>query len=264
MIPRLVDLEVLARQAGAILLEGYGKRHDIDYKGAIDLVTEIDHRSEAFLLGEIHRLFPGHRILSEESGNHGSDDRYLWLVDPLDGTVNYAHGVPLFTVSIAFIEHKQIRLGVIYDPIHEECFSAEQDSGAWLNGAAIRVSDTPDLNHSLLVTGFSYDVRHIPPPYNNLDFYTRFALLTQGVRRLGTAALDLSYVACGRLDGYWEMKLAPWDIAAGALIAEEAGAKVTSVFGDGDYLTQNPSILAANPVIHASMLKVLLDGLNDN
>lgn len=255
MIPDLSDLESLARRAGEMLRAGFGKRHHIDYKGLIDLVTEVDHQVEAYLLGEIRQRFPDHRILAEESGVQAGDNCCLWYVDPLDGTVNYAHGVPIFTVSIAFETHGERRLGVVYDPMRDEMFSAEKGRGAWLNGEPIRVSTTPDLDHSLLVTGFPYDIRQNPD--NNLDHFARFSLLTQGVRRLGSAALDLCYVAAGRFDGFWEMRLSPWDVAAGALIAEEAGAIVTNMHGGPDYLSKPQSILAANPFIHPLMLAVL-------
>ena len=218
-------------------------------------MTEIDHRSEAFILGEIQRRFPGHRVLAEESGESDGNDCGVWYVDPLDGTVNYAHGVPIFAVSLAFREEGVFQLGVVYDPMQDECFSSEKGQGAWLNGEPIQVSVTQVLDHSLVVTGFPYDIR--TSSENNLDNYSRFALCTQGVRRLGSAALDLCYVASGRFDGYWEVRIEAWDIAAGALIAKEAGATVTSLLGSSSYLSPPPSILAANPSIHPQMLEVL-------
>jgi myo-inositol-1(or 4)-monophosphatase len=260
-------LEALARQAGEILRggfstrPGFGGQIQVDYKGEIDLVTEMDHRSEEFLLGEIRRSFPGHGIISEESGelggskSPGGQDCCLWYVDPLDGTINYAHGVPIFTVSIAYAEDGVMRLGVVYDPMQDECFSAERGKGAWLNGEPIRAGARRTLDECLLVTGFPYDVR--TNPENNLDHYANFALRSQGVRRLGSAAMDACYVAAGRLDGYWEVRISPWDVAAGGLIASEAGASVTDVHGQPDYLTTPSSILAANPAIHALMLDVL-------
>jgi myo-inositol-1(or 4)-monophosphatase len=258
MIPTLSELELLARQAGDILRRGYGLRHQVDNKGVIDLVTEVDRQSEAFLLGEIRRRFPGHRILAEESGSQAGDDCCLWLIDPLDGTVNYAHGVPVFSVSIALQVDGALRLGVVFDPLRDECFSAENGKGAWLNREPIHVAQARELGTSLLVTGFPYDIRENPE--NNLDHYARFSLVTQGVRRLGSAALDLSYVACGRFDGYWELRLSPWDVAAGALIAAEAGAVVSDVAGGPDYLPNADSILAANPLIHEQMMAILQRG----
>ena len=255
MIPTLDDLILLARQAGVILRYGFGRRHRVESKShRIDLVTEVDRRSEAFLLEQIRRRFPGHRILSEESGLNGKGEA-LWLVDPLDGTVNYAHGVPIFSVSLAYAEAGRVRLGVVYDPMRDECFAAERGRGAWLNGRPIRVSQTRRLGESLLVTGFPYDVWENPE--NNLDHFARFAVRTRGVRRLGSAALDLCYVAAGRFDGYWEIRLQPWDVAAGGLIAAEAGALVTNLRGGEDYLSPPQSIVAANPHLHPQMLAVL-------
>ncbi len=255
MQPTIKIVEKIAREAGEILRAGYGQHHQIDHKGAIDLVTEVDHRSEKFLLDELHRQFPSHQVITEESGAIQGADCCLWYLDPLDGTVNYAHAIPIFTVSIAYQEGDVIRLGAVYDPMRDECFTAERGKGAWLNGKPIQVSTQVDLDQSLLVTGFPYDIR--THPENNLDHYIRFSLLTQGVRRLGSAALDLCYVAAGRFDGFWEIRLSPWDVAAGGLIAEEAGAKVTNIHGKADYLSPPQSILAAGPPLHHQMLSVL-------
>lgn len=255
MRPSLHELEILARKAGEILSVGFGQQHRVDYKGVIDPVTEIDHRSEAFILGEIRKRFPDHRVVAEESGESDGNESSVWYVDPLDGTVNYTHGVPIFAVSLAYQEGGSIRLGVVYDPMQDECFSSEKGQGAWLNGKPIQVSLTQDLDHSLVVTGFPYDIR--TSSENNLDNYYRFTLCTQGVRRLGSAALDLCYVASGRFDGYWEVRIGAWDIAAGALIAQEAGATVTSLRGSSGFLSHPQSILAANPSIHPQMLEVL-------
>lgn len=254
-MPGLQDLEILARQAGVILRASYGTHLHIQHKGTIDLVTEADRASEAFLLGEIQRRFPGQRVVAEESGELNGHAGQAWYVDPLDGTVNYAHGVPIFSVSLAYAEEGQVKLGVVYDPMRRECFSAQRGRGAWLNGVPLHVAQARDLDHSLLVTGFPYDIR--TNPQNNLEHYARLALRSQGVRRLGSAALDLSYVAAGRFDGYWEIRLGAWDLAAGALIAQEAGAVVTKLSGDPDYLLPPFSILAANPVIHDLLLKEL-------
>ena len=255
MNPTLPDLERLARQAGELLRLGYEQEHQVDYKGAIDLVTEVDHQSEEYLLGEIQRLFPGHQIVSEEIGLVPGRLADEWFVDPLDGTVNYAHGIPFFTVSIAYAHNGQVILGVVYDPMRDELFAAERDRGAWLNGRSLQVSKATELQRSLLVTGFPYDTWSTP--YNNLENFGRFAKSTQGVRRLGSAALDLCYVAAGRFDGYWELSLKPWDMAAGSLIAAEAGAIVTTIDGQPDYLTPPCSLLAAPPIMHAKMLVML-------
>jgi myo-inositol-1(or 4)-monophosphatase len=259
VIPTLQDLENLARAAGEILRASFGQHHlSIAHKGVIDLVTEADHRSEAYLLGEIQRRFPGHKIVAEESGETSGADGQVWYIDPLDGTVNYAHGLPIFSVSIAFAEAGKMRLGVVYDPIRDECFSAEDGQRAWLNGQPLRVAEAQSLDQGLLVTGFPYDIR--TNPENNLENYTRFALRSQGVRRLGSAALDLCYVAAGRFDGFWEIRLNAWDVAAGGLIAEQAGARVTNLAGGADYITPPQSVLAANPRLHAQMLTLLQGG----
>jgi len=255
MSPKLSELERLARQAGEILRLGYGQEHQVDYKGAIDLVTEIDHQSEELVLAEIQRLFPGHQIVSEEIGlvpGHIGDQ---WFVDPLDGTVNYAHGIPFFSVSIAYAHAGVVTLGVVYDPMRDELFAAERGRGARLNGRSLRVSQVTELQRSLLTTGFPYDTWSTSR--DNLEYYGRFCKLTQGVRRLGSAALDLGYVAAGRLEGYWELSIKPWDVAAGGLIASEAGATVTNVAGQADYITPPCSLLAAPPSLHAKMKAVL-------
>lgn len=246
-----------ARAAGKILMAGFGTGVRVEHKSAeIDLVTEFDRRSEEFILRRIQKAFPGHRILAEESGRRGEGDEPLWMVDPLDGTTNFAHGIPIFAVSIALWERGRVRLGVVFDPTRKECFWAERGKGAYLDGCRLRVSDTAELRNSLLVTGFPYDAWSNPE--NNLDHFAHFAVRSRGVRRLGSAALDLAYLAAGRFDGYWEMRLAPWDVAAGGLIAEEAGARVTAMDGEGPYLTETPSLIAANPVLHGKMTAIIL------
>jgi len=255
MKPALSDLERLARQAGELLRLGYGQEHQVDYKDLIDLVTEVDHQSEALLLGEIQRLFPGHQIVSEEIGLVPGREADQWYVDPLDGTVNYAHGIPFFTVSIAYAREGVVSLGVVYDPMRDELFAAERGQGAWCNGRKLQVSCVTEFQRSLLVTGFPYDTWSTQQ--NNLEFFGRFAMMTQGVRRLGSAALDLCYVAAGRFEGYWELSLKPWDLAAGGLIAFEAGAVVTNLDGGGEFLIPPCSLLAAPPVLHGKMLEIL-------
>ena len=255
MQPTLPDLESLARRAGELLRAGYEGTHQVDYKGKIDIVTEVDHQSEAFLLGEIQRLFPDHQIVSEEIGLVPGSKDHQWYIDPLDGTVNYAHGVPFFCVSIAYARDGNICLGAVYDPLRDEMFSAARGGGAHLNGRRLQVSPVAELERSLLVTGFPYDAWS--SPRNNLEYFGRFARMTQGVRRLGSAALDLCYVGAGRLDGYWELTLNPWDVAAGGLVAAEAGAQVTDLDGNADYLTPPCSLLAAPPAIYTKMLAVL-------
>jgi myo-inositol-1(or 4)-monophosphatase len=255
MIPTLSDLECLARHAGQILRRGYAGERRIYHKSQIDLVTDTDRRSEAFLLGEIQRQFPEDTIIAEESGGVSGEDCCIWYIDPLDGTVNYAHGVPIFCVSIAYAREGQLHSGVVYDPLRDELFSAQRGRGAWLNDKPLRCSVVTDLNKSLLVTGFPYNIR--TSQNNNLDQYSRFALHSQGVRRLGSAALDLCYVGAGRFDGYWELYLEPWDLAAGALIAIESGAIVTATDGGKLRLEQPCSALAASPGIHQAMLQMI-------
>ena len=255
MQPTLSEIERLAREAGAILRAGYNTEHQVNYKGVIDLVTEVDHQSEAFLLGEVRKQFEAHHILAEESGIIQGSDEHIWYIDPLDGTVNYAHHIPIFAVSIAYAFQGRLTLGAVYDPMREEMFSAERGKGAFLNGKVIQVSSTNELQKSLLVTGFPYDAWDTK--YDNFANFVRFGKLTQGVRRLGSAALDLCYVAAGRFDGFWEMSLKPWDVAAGGLICEEAGAKVTNVEGDADYISVPQSVVASTPRIHPLLLQEL-------
>ncbi|MGA2505145.1 MAG: inositol monophosphatase family protein [Anaerolineales bacterium] len=257
MNPTLSDLEQLARQSGEILRLGYGREHQVNYKHAIDPVTEVDRQSEKLLLGEIQSHFPGHQIVSEEAGLVPGRIADQWFVDPLDGTVNYAHGIPIFCVSIAYAHEGGVTLGVIYDPMRDELFSAERGQGAWCNGTKIQVSSVKDIRRSLLVTGFPYDAW--TTEHDNLDNFGRFARITQGVRRLGSAALDLCYVAAGRFDGYWELTLNPWDLAAGGLIASEAGAVVTNLDGQKDILIPPCSLLATTPGLYPKMLEVLND-----
>lgn len=255
MKPTLSDLERLAREAGAILRDGYNKEHTVHYKGTIDLVTETDHASEAFLLGEIKSAFPGGHILAEESGNIQGSNEDLWYIDPLDGTVNYAHHIPIFCVSIGFSANGVLTLGAVYDPLRDEMFTAEKGKGAFLNGKKIQVSGTSTLEKSLLVTGFPYDTWDTK--LDNFKYFERLAKRTQGVRRLGSAALDACYVGAGRFDGFWEFKLKPWDVAAGGLIAAEAGATVTAIDGRADFLSPPMSILAATPGIYEAVREQL-------
>jgi myo-inositol-1(or 4)-monophosphatase len=252
--PTLSYLERLARQAGEILRAGYQKEHKVDYKGVIDLVTEIDRQSEEYLLGEIQAEFPDHHILAEESGGTRGEG-HQWYIDPLDGTVNYAHNIPIFSVSIAYASNAGLSLAAVYDPMRDEMFTAERGKGAHLNGNPLHVSDAVELQKSLLVTGFPYDAWN--SEFDNFANFVHFSKMTQGVRRLGSAALDLCYVAAGRFDGFWELALSPWDVAAGGLICEEAGGRVTNVFGKSDYISPPQSILATTPGIYARMLEEL-------
>jgi myo-inositol-1(or 4)-monophosphatase len=255
MEPTLNDLIDIASQAGEILKNGYGKTHQVHFKGAIDPVTEIDRESEKLILGEINARFPGHRIITEESGILDGDHGHTWYIDPLDGTVNFSHNIPVFSVSIAYGTGGTITHGVVLDPIRGELFAAEKGKGATLNEVPLHVSATAELGRALLVTGFPYDIR--TNPENNLENYAKFAILSQGVRRFGSAALDLCYVAAGRFDGYWELRLFPWDIAAGSIIVTEAGGIFTDLAGNPVDLASRPSIITGNPSVHESILKVL-------
>jgi myo-inositol-1(or 4)-monophosphatase len=253
--PTLEIVESLARQAGDILRSGYGKRHEVRFKSPIDLVTEIDHKSEKFLISEIYSQFPDHQIIGEETGIHEGDACCRWYLDPLDGTVNYAHGVPIFAVSIGYMEEGVMRLGAVYDPLRDEAFTAELGKGAWLNGGPIHASNIHLLSQALLVTGFPYDIQ--VTPQDNLGNYARFSKTAQAVRRLGSAALELCYVGCGRFEGYWEISLHAWDLAAGMLIATEAGARVTDLSGEDTAFQPPYSVIAAPPEIHRQMLEVM-------
>lgn len=246
-----------AAAAGALLLEGVGGRHQTAIKrNAIDLVTEFDHRAEDLIVARLQAAFPDDAILTEERGQIGGGTRTRWLIDPLDGTTNFAHGLPLFTVSIARQEAGLVTVAVVAAPALDLTFVARRGGGASLNGAPIRVSGKADLGESLLVTGFPYDCQTSDD--NNFEQFIAFHRRTRGVRRLGSAALDLSFVAMGALDGYWEMKLKPWDVAAGTLLVEEAGGRVSSWRG-GALRLEGGALVASNGVIHESMLRLLGD-----
>jgi myo-inositol-1(or 4)-monophosphatase len=255
MQPILNDVKEIAYKAGEILRSGYGKKHDIHHKGVVDIVTEIDRQSEDLILSEIQKKFPEHSIIAEESGEIKGVNGNCWYIDPLDGTTNYAHGIPIFSVSMGYAENGKMKYGVVYDPMRDECFSAESGKGAWLNNDRIYVSQAEELVDCLLVTGFPYDIRTTEQP--NIRNFTKFSFRTQAVRRLGSAALDLCYVAAGRLDGYWEIGIKPWDIAAGTLIIEEAGGKVTTLDGNKNYMVPPYALVTANPKIHSLMMDVL-------
>ncbi len=255
MKPTLPDLTALAQGAGKILRAGFRQTKNINHKREIDLVTETDQASEDYILQQINARFPHHHIIAEENGESAGDPDHTWYIDPLDGTTNFAHGLPIFAVSIAYAYQGRTTLGVVYDPMRDEMFSAELGQGATLNGQPLQVSQQTDLKQSLLVTGFPYD--RFTNPDNNFNHALNFLMRVQGFRRLGAAALDLCNVAAGRVDGYWEMHLERYDMAAGALVAQEAGAVVTKKDGTPDILSAPYSIVAANPTLHGEMLKVL-------
>ncbi len=244
-----------ARIAGALLLEYARKGFHVEHKDTVNLVTDADRRAEQAIVDRLAKDFPDHEILAEERGLEAArTSPYRWIIDPLDGTTNFAHGFPAYCVSIGLEAEGAVVLGVVFDPTRQELFVAEAGKGSILNEAPIGVSPTSTLNDALLVTGFAYDIRENPD--NNLDHFARFALRAQGVRRTGAAALDLCYVACGRFDGFWELKLHPWDMAAGALIVQEAGGRVTDFSGAG-FSIYGKELCASNGVIHDEMLAVL-------
>ena len=243
-----------ARKAGAILDEHARKGFRIEHKDAVNLVTDADRRAEQVIVEAIRRAFPDHQVLAEERGLAGDQSPFKWVIDPLDGTTNFAHGFPAYCVSIGLEYQGRCTLGVVFDPTRHELFVGESGGGAFLNGHPIHVSGTPKLDAALLVTGFAYDIRH--SPQNNLDHFANFALRVQGLRRTGAAALDLCYVACGRFDGFWELKLHPWDMAAGTVIVQEAGGRMSD-FGGGPLSIYGQEIVASNGFIHDAMLAVL-------
>lgn len=244
-----------AREAAAILLDKFGKI-TVSKKGDINLVTEADLASEKHILEKISSYYPKHAILAEESGESVVIDggsRWKWIIDPLDGTTNYAHGYPCFCVTLALEHEGEIVLGVTFDPTRNELFSAEKGQGASLNNKPIRVSETEKLSESLIVTGFPYDIAKREDFARHL---THFLLKSRGVRRDGSAAIDMAYVACGRFDGFWEEGLNPWDVAAGFLLIEEAGGEV-SYYDGSKFNIYKPPICASNGAIHDEMLEIL-------
>jgi len=245
-----------AQQAGKLIADAARTDFRVDYKQGTttNLVTEVDRRAEAAIIEALSQAFPDHRILAEEGGE-GSQQAspYQWVVDPLDGTTNFAHGFPAFCVSIALEVEGRIVLGVVYDPLRQELFEAEAGHGAFLNGEKLRVSPVTTLDTSLLVTGFAYDQ---DGRRSNLEHFSRLVLQAQGIRRTGSAAMDLCYVASGRIDGFWEMKLCPWDVAAGSLIVTEAGGLITDFAGRA-FSIYGHETLASNSLIHQAMIEVL-------
>jgi myo-inositol-1(or 4)-monophosphatase len=243
-------------RAGDIQMASFGSSIQIDKKGAIDLVTDIDLAVERMFRELVAGRFPNHRILAEELGTgvEPASEGYCWIFDPIDGTTNYAHGLPIFCASLALEEAGRLVLGAVYDPTRQELFTAERGGGAFLNGAPIRVSTTSALLDALLVTGFPYDVHQTVDEIVGL--FGEFIGCAQAVRRLGSAALDLCYVATGRMDGFWEKRLKPWDMAAGGLIVEEAGGRVTGMDG-APFNCRAGHVLASNGRIHQDMLEVI-------
>ena len=246
----ITPMQELAREAGSLLMSFFGKVA-IEYKGDVDLVTVADRSSEELIVGRIRKHWPGHDLIGEEGSRTETGSDFRWYVDPLDGTTNFAHGYPVFCVSLA-LEYRGDRIaGVIYDPTRDEMFAAEKAGGARLNGRPIRVSRTTRLAECLVATGFPSHKRHKNP---NIHFYHQITLRSHGVRRAGSAALDLCCVACGRYDAFWEFNLNPWDTAAGVLLVQEAGGKVTN-FTDGPFDISSREVLASNVLVHDELLR---------
>ncbi|MBZ0168012.1 histidinol-phosphate phosphatase [Candidatus Methylomirabilis lanthanidiphila] len=243
-----------AKEAGAILRQGLEQQRIIEFKGVKNLVTDMDRRSEETIADLVRQTLPHHSVVCEEGTRLEGDSGYRWYVDPLDGTTNYAHGYPCYSVSIGVEKDGDLIFGCVYDPSQEELFIAERGGGAFLNGKRLRVSAIANLPDALLATGFPNDVAGTKD--NNLDYFVRFMKRAQGVRRPGSAALDLCYVAAGRFDSFWELKLYPWDMAAGVLIVTEAGGRVTDLRGGPHHLS-NPQIVASNGLLHDEMLHIL-------
>lgn len=246
--------EKLARGAGKILRQGFNRRLRIAYKGRINPVTEYDLKSERYITSEISKRFPDHDILAEEGSDVEKQSPFRWVIDPLDGTVNYVHGFPVYCVSIALEYDGDIVAGVVYDPERDELFSAGTGMGAHLNKQRIQVSDEKVLQRALLATGFAYNIG--TAKRTNLGLFARMAKKAQGLRRPGSAAIDLCWLACGRLDGFWEFYLQPWDTAAAKLIVEEAGGAVSRINGKR-YSIFAPDILATNDHLHKAMMSAL-------
>ncbi|MCP4134187.1 MAG: inositol monophosphatase [bacterium] len=258
MINEILDFtKIISREAGEILLKGFRSEETIvSYKSRTDLVTNMDRASEDFLYSKINSKFPDHTIIAEEGSRKETNGEFAWYVDPLDATNNYAHGIPFFCVSIGVYskDSKKVVAGAVYDPYHDEMFSAATGTGAFLNGKKITVSGINDIGIAVLATGFPYTKED--PEKNNVKQFNRILPNIQGIRRIGSAALDLSYISCGRIDGYWEPYLQPWDMAAGSVIVEEAGGRVSKYNGD-TFDPEYPQIIASNGKIHDTIITML-------
>ncbi|MEX1000033.1 MAG: inositol monophosphatase family protein [Thermodesulfobacteriota bacterium] len=246
--------EKTAREAGVILLENLGKVKEIEFKAKNSLVTEVDKLSEEIIISNIKSSFPSHAIFAEESGRDSSESEHLWLIDPIDGTTNYAHAYPFFSISIALEINGEVEVGLVYDPVKDEMFTAEKGKGAFLNRESITVSKSHAIEHSHVCTGFMHEVEWMVEA--NIKHFGNFIRRARAVRRDGSAALDLCYVACGRFDGFWELGLNPWDTAAAVLILKEAGGQVSTFTGD-EYSIYEKEILASNSIVHEQMIEIL-------
>jgi len=252
-MPYLETAVEIAREAGSLLANYFERRVTFELKGEFDLVTEADRASERLVVERLRSRFPSHAIVAEEGGGHETSSDYRWFVDPLDGTTNFAHSFPMFNVTMGLERAGEMVAGVIYDPIRQEMFTAERGGGAWLNNRRIRVSTVKDLGDSLASTGFPSRKRH----HNvNIHFYYQLAMASHGVRRTGSAAIDLAWVASGRLDFFWEFGLKPWDMAAGVLLVEEAGGGVSDMRGAPHSVTGSEHVLADNGALHGAVLGI--------
>ncbi|NMC80795.1 MAG: inositol monophosphatase [Chloroflexi bacterium] len=245
-----------ARQAGRLLRENFARQHQIMYKGVIDLVTEMDQEAEALITTSLRQSFPDYGFLGEEGSRAEGNGKACWIIDPIDGTTNYAHGYPFFAVSIALEVQGEITVGVVYNPMLDELFTAQKGKGAFLNGEAIRVTSTADIARALLASGFPYDVW--TNPINNCRQWEKAIRRTISVRCDGAASIDLAYVAAGRIDGYWELDLEAWDMAAGVLLVQEAGGRVSQCFGE-DFSINQRNVLASNGSLHPALRTLLND-----
>ena len=243
-----------AQEAGRMLRENLASSREIRYKGEVDLVTNFDSRSQQMIFDRLAESFPDHDFVAEEGLDREKGNEFRWIFDPLDGTTNFAHRFPFFSVSIALEFEGQIVCGVVYDAMREETFSGIRKKGAFLNGSRIEVSTISELDKSLLATGFPYDLRESDE--NNIAHFNNFVTRAQAIRRCGSAALDLCYVACGRFDGFWELKLKPWDVAAASLIVQEAGGRLSD-FSNREFSINRPETLGTNGLIHQQMMDVL-------
>jgi myo-inositol-1(or 4)-monophosphatase len=253
MLDFVIDV---ARRAGALLLAGLERDRAVELKSPFEVVTDIDRASEALIVGAIGERFPQHTIVAEEGSGAERGSHERWVIDPLDGTNNYAHGFPFFSVSIGFLRGDELTLGVVYDPLRDELFTAERGCGAHCNGRPLRVSRTPTLAASLVSTGFPYD--YGAGGQNNLREFDRMQARTQGVRRPGSAALDLAYVAMGRLDAHWERRLSPWDSAAAALLVLEAGGRLSQWQGE-PWNPWSPTLIASNGRVHDELIATVAE-----
>lgn len=252
MIEKVIQI---SREAGEIIREGFGTNFSVEYKTNLsDLVTAIDKKSEAAIINFVKKEFPNHAVLAEESGEQKTSSEYLWVIDPLDGTANFAHGLPIFSVSIGVQKNGETICGVVYDVMRDEIYSSEKGSGSFRNGQRLQVSSNDNLRKSMLVTGFPYDIADNPD--YAIERFSAFLKSSGAIRRLGSAAIDLCYVAAGVFDGFWEVYLNPWDMAAGILLVEEAGGIVTD-FNGNPMSIFNKQILASNGKVHSEMLKIL-------